>query len=293
MEKYLPHSFAVAKSSTKLANNEMPVIATILDFACQAFCSRALQWWKHIFNVRMTGLVFFVFAGLAAPASAQDGYQVLGVVVSKKEALLSSPLTAPIKYLEVELGDSVSFDDVLVKFDCARFEADHRSAKSAAESANAKWHVNRELSAYNAIGSGSLKVSRADAAAAKARAEALAEVVEDCEIKAPFGGRIAERLVNNFEMAKEGEPILRLIDHNALAIELIVPSVWLAWLEIGAPLHFQVIETGEEFDASVDKIAASVDPVSQTITIQAGFQELPAGVLAGMSGRATFAGPGT
>ena len=54
---------------------------------------------------------------------------------------------------------------------------------------------------------------------------------------------------------------------------------------------FQLDETGEKVRASVGRIGASVDPVSQSVRLAGEFVSRPPDVLSGMSGTAIFEPP--
>ena len=62
------------------------------------------------------------------------------------------------------------------------------------------------------------------------------------------------------------------------------------WLQQNIAFKFAVDETGSTYEATVVKIGAVVDPVSQTVVVKGKFQGA-ANVLAGMSGTARFEQP--
>jgi hypothetical protein len=81
---------------------------------------------------------------------------------------------------------------------------------------------------------------------------------------------------------------MRIQGLDDMELQLIVPSLWMSWLRGGTNFTFKIDETGESVTASVLRVGAAVDPVSQTVKIMA---KLPAGratVLPGMSGTADF-----
>lgn len=112
--------------------------------------------------------------------------------------------------------------------------------------------------------------------------------VGQCKIKAPYGGRVIEVAVNEHETVPSDKEILSILNDSNLEIELIVPSNWLNWLSIGEAFSFAIDETGKTIDATVSKLGAVVDPVSQTIKLTGKFEGNLDGVLSGMSGTALF-----
>ena len=84
---------------------------------------------------------------------------------------------------------------------------------------------------------------------------------------------------------------MTVLNEEGLIIEMIAPSLWLRWLELGQVLTLEVRETGQSLSAVVDRIGPVVDPVSQTVDVFARFGNVPEKVLSGMSGRAVLTGP--
>lgn len=99
---------------------------------------------------------------------------------------------------------------------------------------------------------------------------------------------VVELSISVHELPAPGRPVLRIFRGTDLEIEMIAPSSWLRWLEIGAPFTFVVDETGEAITGTVMRVGGAVDAVSQTIKIVGGFAPSAARVLAGMSGNAEF-----
>lgn len=240
-------------------------------------------------NLRRVGHGIALHAALLFPlASLAEEAQAPGVVVSEDDVAISSQLSARIAEFPFREGEVFAKDDLLIAFDCARIEADRKEARATLGAAGARHRVNKELDQYGAIGKGDVAVSGAETGAAAARVEALSELMKYCEIRAPFAGRVAERMFDVFETPSEGDEVLRIISEDALALEIIAPSIWLRWLKPGTTFSFEVRETGEVLQAEVARLGAAVDPVSQTIDVVGRFIARPTGILPGMSGLASF-----
>ena len=129
-------------------------------------------------------------------------------------------------------------------------------------------------------------------ALAKANAELEVHKVRlaGCEVLAPYAGRVVELNVRAMELPPADRPLLVFLDTERLELEMVVPSNWINWLKSGANLMFTVDETGLTHAASIARIGAEVDPVSQTLRVTAEFPSPPPQLLPGMSGTARFAG---
>ena len=233
-------------------------------------------------------LASVLLAGNAAVASTLE--PVRGVVKSDQEAVLSVDLNARVTETPVKEGESFSKDDVLVKFDCRIQKAEARAARAAYAASESAHKNNVELQQHGAVGELEVNVSKAEMNQALANSEAISARTRDCEILAPYDGRVAELVINAFETSAPNQPLLKIVSSGEFEVQLIVPSSWLSWMKIGSPFDFTVDETGELLSASVWQIGAEVDAVSRTVPVVARFTSLPNQVLPGMSGTAQFTG---
>lgn len=221
----------------------------------------------------------FVFGGADAPR---------GIVVSRSKAVIGSELVARVASIPFKDGARFQAGDTLLEFDCRRYEAELAAARAQAQVAHLSVNENRELRRHKAVGLNELEISEAKLEQAEAQAKALEIRMSQCVVKAPFSGRIVEAVVNEFEIPRANEPLLKIVDDQDLEIELIVPSRWLAWLREGEEFDFDLDETRKKYKARIHAISAEVDPVSQTVRVKGAFYDLPKDALPGMSGTAYF-----
>ncbi len=213
---------------------------------------------------------------------------VRGVVRALDQSSLSTDLAARVLKIGFREGEAFRKGDLLVAFDCDRYKAEAQSADAVFQEMQLTLNSNMHLEKFSAVGKADVEISRARVAKAEAEARALKTRLDQCEIKAPFDGRVAELSINPFEQPQPGKPFLVIVGNSRLEIELIVPSHWLTWVKPGAELTFNVDETRHEYKAHVVRLGAAVDAVSQMIKIIASFDAPVDDVLPGMSGAAQF-----
>lgn len=248
--------------------------------------------------------LWFALIVLFSGASAEEAVQeeddervvsqlgnIRGLVKPKSEARLSSEIPARITALPFKQGQRFREGDVLIRFDCSRYQAELASAKAELSARRKTYQNNMELSRLDAIGELEVEVSKAEAEKAAAEVRVAGVVVSHCVIKAPYQGRVVERKVHEHETVTPEQELMTILDDRDLEIEIIVPSTWLTWLEIGTSFTFHVDETDNDYQAKVSELGARVDPVSQTIRVDGVFAPAAHDVLAGMSGTAEFAAP--
>ena len=146
-----------------------------------------------------------------------------------------------------------------------------------------------QLDRHKAIGRNDVEISRARLDKARAEVAVLERRLDDCQLAAPFDGRVVELNVRVHERTIPQRPYITLLDDSRLEIELIAPASMLAELQPGAPFAFRIDElAGRRIEARVGTIAAAVDPVSKTVKVIGAIQSPTTDILSGMSGTAQF-----
>jgi len=210
-------------------------------------------------------------------------------LVSRDEVEISSEIGAKIASLPFRDGDAFRAGQTLVSLDCSLYAAQLRKAQAEADAAVKLEHVDEQLSQLHSIGEIDVEEAEAKARASAAEVAYMQATVRKCVISAPFDGRVAKRSAAADQFAEAGKPIMTIVDTSHLELKMIVPSKWLAWLKPGHPLTVRVDEVGKTYPASVARIGARVDPVTQTVDVTAALDSRAPDLLPGMSGWASFA----
>lgn len=229
-------------------------------------------------------------AATAVPApsasAADDNVRVL--LIPSLDTTVSSPVVGRIKGIESALGASFAAGQVLVRFDCeepvARRDMARAELAGAVETHEAKVRM-RGLDQASDV-----EVALAASAAAKARAQvALGDAqVGQCDVRAPWAGRVAKAHARNAMSVNAGQPLLDLVKTGPLKLKLNVPSRWLQRMQPGVAFDVTIDETGRAYQARVSALNSRIDPVSQSIEIEAAMAHAYPDLLAGMSGTARF-----
>lgn len=226
----------------------------------------------------------------AASAQAGDDGRIRIQLVARDEVEIASEISAKIAALPFRDGDAFRAGQTLVSLDCALFSAQLHKAQAEADAAAQLKRVDDRLAQLHSIGE--IDVQQADAKAKASAAEMayMQATVRKCAITAPFDGRVVKRSASAQQFAQAGKALLTIIDTGHLELKMIVPSKWLAWLKPGHQMTVNVDEVGKSYPASVARIGARVDPVTQTVDVTAALTGRAPELLPGMSGWASFAG---
>ncbi len=224
----------------------------------------------------------------AQAAAASEAVRVL--VLPGGETTLASPVPGKIDALRVGLGLPFREGQVLVSLDCGEPQA--RLAMAKAELAGSTEQYEAKLRMQGLDQASDLEVSLAAAAVAKSKAQIdlYQFQIGQCSIRAPWSGRTAKLHVRSHMTVTAGQPLLDLVRSGVLLLKLNVPSRWIADLKMNQQFDVVIDETGQSYPAKVRRINSRVDPVSQTIELEAAMLKHHDDLLPGMSGVARFTG---
>jgi membrane fusion protein, multidrug efflux system len=231
-------------------------------------------------------------AGLPAASKDLAKEPIRGIIRAVETAMISTELTMRVARVAFMEGERFKKGDALVEFDCRRPRAELAAAEAQHHEMKLTLDNNRVLQKAQAVGRHDFDVSMSRVVKAAAEAEALRVRLDQCRVIAPYDGRVLELSLHAFETPQPGKPFIGIVAEGNLEIDLVVPSQWVRWLVVDAPLVFAVDETGTVHLARVKRIGASVDPISQTIKIVAVFDQATSAILSGMSGTAEFSKSG-
>jgi membrane fusion protein, multidrug efflux system len=228
------------------------------------------------------------FSAPSASAGADESGRIRTQLVSQHDVVISSQVEGKIAQLPLKDGDAFKRGDLLVGFDCELYEAQLRKAEAAADAASKVYAVNKQLSTLRSVGE--LDVEQAGAKAKEAGAEAayVRATVNRCRVTAPFAGRVAKRIAAQYEYVPAGKPLLQIVDGENLELKLNVPSVWLGWLRVGTTLQIHIDDLNADYAGAIVRLGARVDPVSQTLEVNAHIKGSHLELLPGMSGWVHF-----
>ena len=241
---------------------------------------------------RLSSVAMATIAALGATAAyAEERDREMaarGVLRAEAEATISSELVARVVQLPFRAGQTFNAGEVLVAFDCSRYDADLRAAQAEARTHEITVETQRHLLRHRATGANDLALAEAKHAQALAMADSLRVRTSQCAIAAPYAGRVVERFVDVFEMPQANGPLIRIVKAGRIEIDLILPSQAAVWLEEGADFEFKVDETNTVHGGRIMHLGAVIDPVSQTLAIRAELVDPSPVIRPGMSGTAHF-----
>ena len=216
---------------------------------------------------------------------------VRGLIRAVNQSTLSAEIDAQILQMPEAVGSEFKKDDVLVKFNCVRQYQEAKAAKAWSDIQQQKVNSNKVLQQHESIGAFEILTSVSELSKAKAELNAIRARNQGCVIRAPFDGYVIDKKVNKFEAVAMNQPLIEIVDLRRMNVEVIIPSSWLNWLQVGDSFEFFIDETSEVIFAEVVFIRPYIDAVSKTVKVIGAVSQLDIEekmLLPGMSGSVKF-----
>ncbi|MEZ4359630.1 MAG: HlyD family efflux transporter periplasmic adaptor subunit [Kofleriaceae bacterium] len=228
-------------------------------------------------------------APLAAPVTAPATQELVGVITTRRSAVVAAEFEARVARILVTSGQRVHTGDPLVQLDDSQLRQRVEAARHAEDAAHAKMlsqgalvaNTKRRLSieqrlyargaqAREAVTTARYELSSNGAAAAAARAEYQAASASRVELEqqlakailvAPMDGVVTVIKVKEGEIARSGTKIARVFDPQDLRVQFELPRTLRGELAIGSSVD--VLVDNAVLPAPVVEISADLEPPLQ------------------------------
>ncbi len=226
---------------------------------------------------------------LAGTDLVQVGARSLGRIVSVSgsinpvvAATVKSKLAAEVAQIHVQEGEAVHTGQLLATLETADIRARLDAQQAAVAESQAKLDLalknqanNRQLlsqsfisqNAYDTAQNG-VDVAQASVAAAKAQADIARRALTDTQVRAPFSGVVAKRMVNAGEKVSPDVPLFQLVDLARMEMQAQVPVADIPFLKLGQALELTVDGfEGRRFSGTVGRINPTTEVGTRAISI--------------------------
>lgn len=209
-----------------------------------------------------------VAAVSARPIERTIGF--VGTLNAASRAEVAAEADGRLLTVDVELGDAVAEGQVLATIERSALEARLREAEAVLARAEAEAKRARALRAKGVTSQQKLEDLESAAAVARARREVLAIELGHTQIRAPFAGRIAKRLVDVGNFVRRGTPLFVVVADDPLRLRAQVPERYAAEIAIGKEIRGGVAAYPDRVvRGRITHVSAAADPDSRSLTVEA------------------------
>ena len=188
-------------------------------------------------------------------------------------------VSAYVSTVLVRPGAVVKRGEVLATLDCRNSSAESKAiaakAKAIEERQTAAEHMaerTKEMEQGGFASKNELEQLSARSASEQAEAESLRASlvsrtleVDDCILRAPFTGEIADRYVDPGAYVRPGNPIISIVDRNRVRIMADAPESDFTVVVPGTNVHIVVDATGAKLNGLISRRAPSADESTRTV----------------------------
>jgi membrane fusion protein (multidrug efflux system) len=213
-----------------------------------------------------------------------DRIEATGELLAKERAELAAEVVGQVTAIRAEEGQAVTAGEVLLEIDPERrrLERDTAAAQLAEAQANLAESL-RTLKRFELLQSRAVesqaKLDQVKTGVATARArvdqgEAQLHMAEralrDAEVKAPFAGLVARRLVSRGDYVSVGKPLYELVSLDPIEVEFHVSEVDSGRVRLDRPVLVRVASHPDAvFEGRVTMVAPTIDPKTRTLRVKA------------------------
>ena len=257
------------------------VPATFAGLACEAGGSKS--WAKGKRGEGKAEALQVATTSLES-ANIERHYRTSGTLTAMREAQIVATELGVIRAIAAEEGDEIKKGQTLARLDGRELALQASQAKLQLK------NLERELKRLESVKGGAISAEEIDkqrylVQEARVTAQLSNVQAKQTVVRAPFGGTLVERFVDEGNLATTATPLFRVADLSALELELFLPEKDAATVKKDAEVHIELVD-GSTFVASIIRRAPVVDPLTGTVkfTVRAG--EFPPAAKPGAFARA-------
>jgi membrane fusion protein (multidrug efflux system) len=207
--------------------------------------------------------------------------QFAGSLAPVTQTTVKSKVSGDVMRVMVREGQSVTEGQVLAQVDTADIKARLDAQEAALAEARAKLDIaqkNREnnqqllrqkfisQNAYDTTQS-TYEATAASMRSAEAQLRIAQKQLDDANVRAPFSGIVARKMVNAGEKVGIDSPLFALVDLGRMEIEAPAPASEIPSVRVGQPVSFRVDGFDRAFNGRVERINPVAEQGSRSITL--------------------------
>ncbi|MFH1139269.1 MAG: efflux RND transporter periplasmic adaptor subunit [Pseudomonadota bacterium] len=207
----------------------------------------------------------------------------VGRLAANRDVTLAAEVGGVVEDFFFDVGDPVAEGRAMARIDptdyrlaAADAQAGLDAARAQVAAAASSYERARNLLPKNVIPNDSFERIEAEYLAAKAAAararvqlDLARERLAKTEIKAPFSGLVAARMVELGQMLSPGSPVMQLLDSRRMKVRLNVAENDYALLDPADPVEILVeAYPDKKFSGRIDRLGVKADPFTNTFSVE-------------------------
>ncbi|QKV17238.1 efflux RND transporter periplasmic adaptor subunit [Oricola thermophila] len=232
------------------------------------------------FNLFRDQAIADFFANMQRPAVAvstaeveavtwQPTVRAIGTVNAARGVDLTMEVTGVVKEILFKANDTVEEGQVLVRLDDEVQRADLAAAQSQLDLNRQALTRALELQERGVGSQSALDTAQAAATASASQVEKLQAVLNQKQLRAPFGGTIGIPQIDLGQYISPGQIVATLQDLGSMHVNFTVPEQQFGVLAIGQPVRVGLSEDDMPFRGEITGIDPKIDPSTRLVSVRA------------------------
>lgn len=195
--------------------------------------------------------------------------EVQGDVQTDENILVYPEFNGVLEKIYVQEGDQVAKGQLLATIDDGGLSVELKQLKSELKLAKTRFERQSKLWEQN-IGS-EIQYLEAETSynSLTENLNRLKERLAKTNIRAPFSGKIDQKLTEQGELVSPGmSPVFRLINLDKMYINAELPEQYLNSVNLGTSVTVKLQALGEEFDAQVNQVSSFINPENRKFSLK-------------------------
>jgi RND family efflux transporter MFP subunit len=207
-----------------------------------------------------------------SPAQSTDeGFYLSGEVAAGQTATISTRMMGYVEKIYVKPGDSVSEGQLLVSISSddvmatkAQVQAMISEAEAAAKNAERDYERFKTLRAQNSVSDKELENVSLQHTSMQAKVQMARQQMNEVNamlaysnIRAPFAGRVSQKMMDEGSMANPGMPILVIEQSGDLQVIASVPENYIQYVNVGDSARIELKSQGINIKGRVSELSPS------------------------------------
>lgn len=230
----------------------------------------------------------------AKPMTWGSRLETLGTFVAVNGTRVTTEAAGIVQAIHFESGQRVEKGAPLVTLDSANEAAELKRLEAQARLAELNRERRQKMLKLNHVSKSDYDAAVAEAAAAKAAADAQRAKLAQKNLRAPFAGQLGIRQVNVGEYLAPGAAVVSLQALDPIYVDFTLPEQNLSLVAPGQKVNVTVdLYPGQTFTGEIEAIEPGVDEATRNFRLRARLENADYKLRAGVFGRVEVELPGS
>ena len=203
--------------------------------------------------------------------SAQAGISVSGILSASQSAVISTRMMAYVDQILVRPGDKVRAGQILVRLNSddlkakqAQASAQYREAQAATRNAERDYNRFVTLHSQQSVSDKELENMELHKVSMQSKLEMAQQALSEVEamlaytdIRSPFSGVVAQKLVEKGNMAHPGMPLMVVEQPGKMEVRASVPENYVSHAKVGDKVLVDVKSLGCTLSGTISELSSS------------------------------------